>query len=227
MDAFLREYYQKNKCPRKHVLHQTAIAAPRAPKSASIGVVPAMILPHLQQADAPALTPHMLVGRGVAGAAPPGPPSAVHSKQGQRAATTPEPSTPEPMDGVDRTSRGVRRERQSGPRASLVSLFDDVAATPPTRPRRDAGPATPPTRPPDAAPTRPPEPQRGPTLTNVRPEAGPSVSRKRMKIPATNLQTKRGKNFDDDGTKMFRGQYGRSRSSTGAPGRSARLAGLP
>ena len=175
MDAFLREYYRKNKCPRKHVLHQTAIAAPRAPKSASIGVVPAMILPHLQQADAPALTPHMLVGRGVAGAAPPGPPRAVHSDYKRNAATPARDAGPTPMDGVDSTTRGVRRGR------------DGVAA----------------------------------------PDAGPSVSRKRMKIPATNLQTKRGKNFDDYGTKMFRGEFGRSRTSTGAPGRSARLAGLP
>ena len=180
MDAFLKEYYQKNKCPRKHVLHQTAIAAPRAPKSASIGVVPAMILPHLQQADAPALEPHMLVGRGVSGAAPPGPPRAVHSDQGKRNAAPPArdagPSTagPTPMDGVDSTTRGVRRERQG--------------------------------------------------TTNIRRD---EVGRKKLRIPETNLQTKRGKNFDDYGTKMFRGQYGRSRSSTGAPGRSARLAGLP
>ena len=59
------------------------------------------------------------------------------------------------------------------------------------------------------------------------PDAGPSVSRKKIRIPAKNLQTKRGKKFDDYGTKMFRGRFGRSRSSTGAPGRSARLAGLP
>ena len=206
MDTFLKEYYEKNRCPAKHILHHTALADPNTERSVAIGVTPPLILPHLQQADAPALEPHMLVGRGVAGAAPPGPPSAVHSKRGERAAPTPVPSTPEPMDGVDRTSRGVRRERQSGPRASLVSLFEGVAPTPQKRPRRDAGPATPPTRPPDAAArTPPPEPH-----------------------PAKNLQTKRSKNFDQQaGNKYSRGELGRTRTGSGAPGRSARLAGRP